>query len=243
MTKTTDEQLLRLWRASYPLSNAWLAFASAEDQAKWRELRETSAIKAYEAGAKAVSESDADPAVKFMHLLSGPSKIFEERKTHQEKLQQGVLKLIESGHLHGFGFEPPRTLDAVPAAIPKRAWFGRINWEKNTLTFESIELIEVRLITNRIRNEILERSHVDNTPARAPGRPGIKRAVEDAFETLHKAGQIDTGRSMKSHFPAVRHWLDINRPDLSTSAAMLTDEGIRAHFSPRFKELEKSRKQ
>lgn len=243
MTKITNEQLFRLWRASYPLSRSWLGFASGEDQARWKELLEVSAMETLFVGLKAASESDVDDSQKILQASSGSQKILSDRKAHKEKLQQSVLKSIEGGYLHGFGFEPPRTLDTVPVAIPKRAWLGKKDWEKDTLTFESIKLIEVRLITNARRNEILEHGQVDKTPARSPGRPGIRRAVEDAFEALQEAGKIDTGKSMKSHFPAVRHWLNINRPDLSAPAATLTDEGIRAYFSPKFKGLKESRKQ
>lgn len=243
MTKTTDEQLLRLWRSSYPLSRAAFIFASPEDQANWTALMDVSAIEAFEAGALEASQNQPDFSAAVMQIMKGPSKILRDRADHRDKLQQDVLNFIKGGHLHGFGFEPPRKLAAVPVPIPKRAWSGRIDWETNTLTFESMQFVEVHLTTNRIRNEILERGHVENAPARAPGRPSIRQAVEHAFEALHRAGKIDTGKSMKSHFPAVRHWLDLNRPDLPTPAAKLTDEGIRAYFSPRFKVLKETGKQ
>ncbi|MFB9151626.1 hypothetical protein [Roseovarius ramblicola] len=243
MTKITDQQLVRLWQSSYPLSRAWLIFASPEDQATWKSLADVSAIDAFEASALQASQDQPDLSAAVIQAMKGPSKILRDRANHRGKLQHDVLSFITDGHLHGFGFEPPRRLDAAPVPIPKRAWSGRIDWENNTLTFESIQFVEVRLTTNRIRNGILEHRQAGSALTRAPGRPSIRQAVEHAFEALHEAGKIDTGQSMKSHFPAVRRWLDLNRPDLPAPASKLTDEGIRAYFSPKFRALKESKKQ
>ncbi|MBZ8117760.1 hypothetical protein KUD11_03760 [Roseovarius sp. LXJ103] len=243
MTKISDEQLLRLWRASYPLWQAWLTFSKAQDRQRWKALMETSAMDALSEGAKAVSEIDADFSTKITQVFAGTQKILRERTAHQTKLQQGILKFIKDGHLHGFGFEPPRTLNAVPVAIPKSAWSGHIDWENNTLTFESIKLVEVRLTTNRIRNEILERGNVDKTPVQPQGRPTVRHAIEAAFYALNEAGKVDPTASQMSHYPLIREWLELNHPDLKVPPAYINPETIRLHFSPFFNALKKPNKQ
>lgn len=239
MTKTTDEQLFKLWRASSPLSKAWHTFARAEDRHKWKALAEASAIDAFAKGIEAAPESDDDGFAKLQKVLSDPQRILAERTAHRSRLQSDLLRYIQNGHLYGYGFETPRTLNSVPVAIPKRAWAGRIEWDKNTLTFESIKLVEVRLTTNRIRNEILERGTVDTTPTQPPGRPGVKQAIEDAFHALSSAGKIDPEKSARSHFPQLMDWLDKNRPDLEVPPAKMSPKTIYKHFSPLFKDLQK----
>ncbi|WP_320179501.1 hypothetical protein [Roseovarius pacificus] len=243
MPKTTDEQLLKLWRISYSLSKAAFTFARAEDQAKWKALHENSAIEAFRKNLEAASDSEDDGFAKFGKALSTPQKIIAERTDHITKLQRDVLRYIRNGHLHGYGFETPRTLNAVPVAIPKQAWAGKIEWDKNALTFESIKLVEVRLITKRIRNEILGRGNVDPSPTNAPGRPSTRQDIEAAFHALHKAGEINPSKSQSSHFPKVRAWLDLHRPDMDASEDGLNDETIRRHFSRNFKYLNKTTKQ
>lgn len=239
MTKTTDEQLLKLWRVSYSLSNAAITFANADDKAKWKALHEVSAIEAFKKNLEATSDSEDDGFAKFEKVWSTPQKIIAERADHITKLQRDVLRYIQNGHLHGYGFETPRTLNSVPVAIPKRAWSGRVEWNKNALTFESIKLVEVRLTTNRIRNEILERGTVDTTPTQPPGRPGVKQAIEDAFHALSSAGKIDPEKSAKSHFAQLKDWLDKNRPDLEVQPAKMSPKTIYKYFSPLFKDLKK----
>ncbi len=237
MTKISDEQLLRLWRASYPLSQAWLTFSEPHDQQRWKALIETSAMDALSEGAKAVSETEADLSTKLTQAFAGTQKILNERTAHQTELRQAVVRFIEGGHLHGFGFELPRTLNALPAVIPKRAWSGRIGWENNTLTFESIQLVEVRLTTNRIRNELLERGNVDKTPVRPQGRPTVRHAVEAAFYALNEAGRVDPTASQMSHYPLVKEWLELNRPDLKVPPARMSPKTINKYFSPLFNAL------
>ena len=240
MTKATDEQLLRLWRSSYALSRAAFIFASPEDQAKWKALKDVSAIEAFQAGAVEASKGQPDFSAAVIQAMKAPSKILRDRAEHTDKLQQDVLKFIEGGLLHGFGFEPPRRLDSVPVPIPKRAWSDHIDWEKNSLTFESMQFVEVRLTTNRIRNEILERGQVDKTPVNAPGRPGVRSDIEDAFQALKDTGSIDPKASQSSHYPRVRAWLERNRPDLDVPPAQMSEKTIHKYFSPLFNELKKN---
>lgn len=242
MVEFTEEQLKRLHKSGATLSKARLFYAHPDLKSQWEELEQKSAIEAFQTGIEEADAKDGDATARITHAFSRSQAILVPRSRLEKRLKSDILSYISNGHLHGFGFEPSRRFDSVPVPIPKRAWSGRIDWENNTLTFESIRLVEVRLTTNRIRNEVLERGQVDSAPARTPGRPSIRQAVENAFDALHKAGKIDTGKSMKSHFPAVRHWLNLNRPDLPTPAAKLTDEGIRAHFSPKFKGLKEGNK-
>ncbi|WP_155846027.1 hypothetical protein [Celeribacter ethanolicus] len=149
----------------------------------------------------------------------------------------GILSYVSSGHLHGFGYELPRSLSSAPVAIPKAAWAGNCDWANGTLSFRGLEFVDVRLTTNRIRNEILERGVVDKTPTTPAGRPGVGPAIEEAFQTLLQDGQIDVSASQASHYPKIRAWLELNKPDLPVPPAHLSDKTIYKYFSPLFKGL------
>ncbi|WP_170385464.1 hypothetical protein [Ruegeria atlantica] len=210
---------------------------------RWEKLQKSSAIGALEDGMTKASAMEADAVTKIQMLLEGPQKILEARNTLRQNLQENILKYIAGSHLHAFGFEPPRRVASTPVAIPKAAWSGRCNWDEGKLSYRGMEFIEVRLTTNRIRNEILERGHVDSTPTRAPGRPSVKPDIEAAFHALNKAREIDPTASQMSHYPKVRRWLELHRPDLDVPPAQINSETIRRIISPFFNELKKTKKQ
>lgn len=146
-------------------------------------------------------------------------------------------------HLYGFGYELPRSLSSVPVAIPKEAWAGKCDWTNGTLTYRGLEFVDIRLTTNRIRNEVLERGFVDKTPTNPAGRPGVGPAIKSAFHTLQNEGQIDPNASLLSHYPKIKAWLELNKPDLPVPPAHIYNETIRKYISPLFKDLSKTNKQ
>ncbi|NOC85618.1 MULTISPECIES: hypothetical protein [unclassified Ruegeria] len=239
MSQPTTNQLDRLWRSGFAMTQAWVVYAEPKLKERWEELQRSSAISALEDGMTKASAMEADAVTKFQMLLEGPQKILEARNTVRQTLQENILKYIAGGHLHAYGFEPPRKVASTPIAIPNAAWSGRCNWDEGKLSFRGLEFIEVRLTTNCIRNEILERGHVDTTPSRAPGRPSVKSDIEAAFHALHEAGEIDPTASQMSHYPKVRRWLELNRPDLDVPPAQMSDKTIHRIFSPFFNDLKK----
>lgn len=243
MNQPTNDQLNSLWRNGVSVRSAWVRYAVPALKERWEELQKSSAISALEDGMTKASAMEADAVTKIQMLLEGPQKILEARNTLRQNLQENILKYIAGGHLHAFGFEPPRRVASTPIAIPKEAWSGRCNWDEGKLSYSGMEFIEVRLTTNRIRNEILERGHVDSTPMRAPGRPSVKPDIEAAFHALNKAGEIDPMASQMSHYPKVRRWLELHRPDLDVPPGQINLETIRRIISPFFNELKKTKKQ
>ncbi|WP_417267894.1 hypothetical protein [Celeribacter baekdonensis] len=237
MGEITQDQLERLHRAGVALSNSWLTYAHPDLKTEWQDLQKHSPIEALQKDALAASELDGDMTAKLTHAFSGFGKLTGARSDLKNKLQANTLSYVSGGHLHGFGYELPRTVSAVPVAIPKAAWAGKCDWTNGTVSFRGLEFVDVRLTTNRIRNEILERGVVDKTPTSPAGRPGVGPAIEDAFRSLHKTGQIDASASQASHYPKVRAWLELNKPDLPVPPAHLSDKTIYKYFSPLFKDL------
>ncbi len=240
MADIAETQLRALWRAGVYVGRSWETYAHPDLKSRWNALKEESAIDAFSQGMQQVATSEAEPFEKFNQAFAGTRDILTKRSALMGKLQKNILAYIAKGHLHGFGFERPRTLDTVPVVIPKGAWSGRIDWENNTLTFESIKLVEVRLTTNRIRNEILERGNVDKTPVRPQGRPTVRHAIEAAFYALNEAGKLDPKASQMSHYPLVKEWLELNRPDLKVPPAHMSPKTINKYFSPLFNDLKET---
>lgn len=233
----SKDQLGRLHRSGVSLSKSWLTYAHPELKAEWQELQKPSAFEALRKGIEAATSMDGDIAAKTAHALEGPQAILSARADLERKLKANILSYVSSGHIHGFGYELPRSLSSAPVAIPKAAWAGKYDWDNGTLSFRGLEFVDVRLTTNRIRNDILERGVVDKTPTNPAGRPGVGPAIEDAFRALHEAGEIDASASQASHYPKVRAWLELNKPDLPVPPAHLSDKTIYKYFSPLFKGL------
>jgi len=237
MAEITIEQMERLHRSGVSLSKSWLFFAHPDLKAQWEELQKKSAIDALSKGIESAANIDGDAATKVTHALAESQKILTVRGDLENKLKANILSYVSDGHIHGFGYELPRSLSSAPVAIPKAAWSGKCGWEKGTLNFRGLEFVDVRLTTNRIRNEILERGVVDKTPTSPAGRPGVRAAIEEAFHALQNAGQIDPDATQASHYPKVRAWLELNKPDLRVPPASISNKTFYRYFSPLFNDL------
>lgn len=243
MTEITEEQMSKLYRSSVPLSKAWLFFATQEHKEEWAELQKPSALDAFRKKMVSINDMEGDFPTKLAQMMVEPSAIMNARSDLENKLKANVLSYISKGYVLGFGHELPRFVSSVPVAVPKEAWAGNCNWDKNTLQFRGLELVDVRLTTNATRNKILERGNVDRTPPRALGRPSVAKDIMAAINALYEAGEIDPELSQKSHFPKAMRWLELNRPNLAPPASKISYETFRKQFSPFFNNLKENNKQ
>ncbi|WP_217359979.1 hypothetical protein [Ruegeria arenilitoris] len=243
VNRVTNDQSIRLWRNGVPMAQAWVTYAKPDLKERWAELQQRSASDAFEKGAAIASASEGDAVAKIQMALEGPQKILGARTELRKILQTNILKYIAGGHLHGFGYELPRKLSDAPVAIPKAAWAGRCDWTRGELSYRGLEFVDIRLTTNRIRNEVLERGHVDTRPTRPQGRPSVAPEIKKAFFALHEAGKIDPKASLKSHYSDIRRWLELNCPNLPVPPAHINSETIRKNISPLFKVLRETKKQ
>lgn len=232
-----------LWDAGVPLSKAWEAFAHPNLKAAWTEALGRSAITAMVEAAETDKEADGSIAEKLGRAFAGAQPILAERSALEARMKGDLLRYIAHGNLHVLGYEPPRRIGDAPVLIPAELWKGRCDWDRNKLSANSLEIIEVRLLTNGMRDTILDREPPREAPVKAVGRPGVGGDIEAAFDALRAAGEIDVTRSAKSHFGAVRKWLHLNRPNLGIPAADISDETVRRHFSPHFNALKETTKQ
>lgn len=240
MTAWTTTQLTQCHEKGVTLNTAWVRYAHPDLLPQWKALQKQSPLEALTRGAEAAAATDGDMLAKLSQALSGPSQIASERAALEKRLKTNIHSYIKQGHLHGFGFESPRRLASVPVAIPKEAWAGRCDWQACTLSFQGLEFVDVRLTTNRLRNEVLERGHVDPTPTNRAGRPSTGKEVTDAFHALVNAGEFDPTNSLTSHYPKVRQWLELHRPHMQPSAKFVSDKTLHRHLSHLFNNLKKT---
>lgn len=237
MANATRDQIIALHNAGVALPRAWLTYAHPDLKAKWQGLQEQSVIDVLNTDAKAAAAIEGDLVAKLSQSFARSQALLRERGDLEQRLKSNILGYIAKGNLIGFGYELPRSLTSVPVRIPKEAWGGTCDWHKAMLRFRGLEFVDVRLVTKRIRNEILERGVVDTTPTSPAGRPGVASAIEAAFHALNESGKIDPNASQSSHYPALRGWLEQYYPDLPVPPATLSEKTIYKYFSPLFKGL------
>lgn len=243
MAEATSDQLIKLHSGGVALSRAWLAYAHPDLKAEWRELHKHSALETLTRDLANISPEAGATLDHLNQATAGSRAILTARTDLEARLKSKILTYIKNGYLHGFGYELPRRLSAAPVAIPKSVWAGQCDWKAGQLSCRGLEFVDVRLTTNRIRNEILERGMADTTPTRPVGRPTVGPDIAAAFHALNAAGEIDTSKSQKSHFPKILKWLELNRPDLAVPPKYLNDETIRKNVAPLFTALKQANKQ
>lgn len=244
MTKDDEFDPTVLWNSAVPLSQAALRFAPAELRARWAELTKMSALSE---GTKAMEK--VAPRSSLMDMLgaclTGMSSIMEPRGEVLRHAQGLLLEHLKKGRATGVGFEPPRRVRSVPIVIPERHWHQIVRWDSCEVLSGSLKFLDVRVLARPkpkpvILEPIPETQKIGNVPSPRIGRPSIQHHVRAAFEAMNVAGQIDPERSARSHYAFVKQWINQNT---SCAADDLSDEGIRAHFSPLFKALKTDRKQ
>lgn len=219
------------------MSRSWLVFAHPELKTQWTALQQQSALDTISQNVKEAAEIEGDLQAKVTHAFSGAQAIHSARGELEKKLKSNVTSYIEQGYLYAFGYELPRTLSSTPQPIPSEAWAGKCNWSESSLSFKGLRFVDVSLTTRDIRNTILNRGVVDKTPTNSAGRRGVESAIKAAFNELNKAGEINPKKSMSSHFPKLREFLEQNYPDLPVPPARLKKNTIYKYFSPLFKDL------
>lgn len=232
-----------IWESAIPLARAAIHYAPKDLRKEWVELSKKSpfaeGLKAFEETKKTDWLDAMSDFVRASHAVSEPlEKITNEAKSI-------LLAHIKAGRVLGLGFEPPRRINSIPVHIPEKYWNGWIEWGTSAVSHGALKFVDVRVISLQAAQPLLlkfkadELKMIEGSP-RPIGRPSIKVHVETAFNALKVAGKIDASKSARSHYPIVRQWI---MQHSSHEGEALSDEGIRAHFSPLFSELKKSRKQ
>lgn len=216
------------WKNATPLQHACQTFCSAETRDALKDHSQETVLAHMSADTLEIGKTLSGLA--FMRISN------ERLKLHNAARQASIRETLDRlarGELVACGFEAPRKLDSRPILLSPAMFEGYIAWDKGTLSHEGLQFVEVRLAETSAHPPALK----------APGRPTIKHAIEEAFRALQDAGEIDPNKPAGTHYPKVRNWLRKHRTDLPKDPMSISNEGIRAHFSPLFNALRKNRKQ
>jgi hypothetical protein len=245
MAEDLNLNLVSAWDAASPLWHAPLHYAPPDLRKAWDELKKRSAMEEAAQSLKQCTDKKQSWFDILGTMAAGANVVLAPRGAVLRDAQALLLADIKAGKMLAFGFEPPRRLQSIPVYIQAKHWNQSVNWDDSTVVSAGLKFVEVRIIPSQIVQTIIDknidtqRKKIETLPA-TPGRPTIQHYVKSAFFALSELGQIDTDRSALSHYPHVNQWIKENT---SYCADSLSDEGIRAHFSPLFKELKKNRKQ
>jgi hypothetical protein len=160
-------------------------------------------------------------------------------------LKRTVKTSLQIGDLMAFGFQSPRTADAVRQPIPADMWEGEIDFEgssvrKGTLAFEGIKAIPKNELTAQVTPETPQ-SHAPVT-SKPVGRPSMREAIRSAFASAHEAGKLALEKSFLANTAAIRAEFQSMSADLVNDETKPDNETIRRHAGGLFKKLKASSK-
>lgn len=228
---------MQLWQKGVRIKATRLELADPQLLGQLDELSKITIMSGMssEAASKPVTNGE------YLPLLADSIKAAADASTKcreiNYQIDRNFMNIVRSGDLRCFAFESPRRMSSEPVEMQREHWTHFPNWETGEFKANGLHLIELRILQTQYTPEV---EHSSETLA-SPGRPSIKRYVDDAFDDLHSKGKIELGASAKSHYPMIRQWISERTSDFD--AKPLSDEGIRGHFSPRFNELKKTNKQ
>ncbi|MBO9403224.1 hypothetical protein [Shimia sp. R9_3] len=238
---------MALWKGSHWLSNTPKLFAQRAFKEEWEAAVAHRGSKLWihnvmEAGER-LKEQGMQPGLEL--LASGLQEADELARPKRELLERAteeVRKRLRTGQYRAFGFDRPRTLDTQPVQLPTEVWTSNKSLDETKVRFQSMVFTDVRVRMVREDNDPLLAAGLAHSQSK-PGRPTIKDDVEFVFTTMENRGLVDVKRPANSHYDIVRRLLSEFFPDQYVDPDKPTNEGIRPHFTPLFKELKKSRKQ
>lgn len=234
--KTSRE--MQLWQKAVPINKARTDLAPRELIEDLEGLSEITMASEINAMLKVSRPQTTDFMRAANVAVQTAAKASTERQEIERKISQHFLSLIRGGKLRCFAFEPPRKMTSEPIEMQVEHWTAFPLWKTGEFKANGLHLIELRVIETEAA---LERAE---TPVQVKkGRPTIKNHVMAAFDALLADGRINTDISAKSHFPMVKDWIAQHDTKQKLTVSNMSDEGIRAHFSPLFNALKENRKQ
>ena len=236
MAQNPSEAML-LWQSATPIQIARLRFAPPELVQKLHAFGKVSLVDSLQKAA--IDNKNFHMLIEAMNSATQLAVAADtKRREIQSEIDQLFADAILAGELRCFAFEPPRTLSSNPVEMQIEHWTAYPNWETGEFKANGLHLIELRVLKAEKVADVIGSAETTKV-----GRPSIEPHVTAAFAELNLLGKIDVSKSAISHFQLIREWINRHDPKQELNALHLGNEGIRAHFSPLFKALKKTRKQ
>lgn len=234
----TMSATMQLWHSAIPIDIARFKFADPELEERVKELTKATFSSEYYKNIRDGAPSNFE----FLGAMQETQKVWQaaldEKDTLTRQINQNFADMVLSSELRCFAFEFPRKVSSEPIEMQPKIWTVYPNWKTGEYKANGLHLIELRVLLQGDAESLITIPE----PV-AAGRPTIRDYVKAAFGALDQMGEIKVTSSATYHYPMIRQWIGENISDSKTIASELSNEGIRAHFSPLFKELKKNRKQ
>lgn len=158
-------------------------------------------------------------------------------KGEEQKMRDGLLPAVIEGLLIGrygcIGY-----LKGVKCIIPAKAWAGEIDWQKETLTFDTLHYTRLRTIAaGRLTpeqkstvEEYLQGGVEETRPSKSgmPGRPSSMHIIEAEFQRRKESGSI--AESLNAESTQLESWFKKQHPDNPPVTAKTIANRLRDNF-------------
>lgn len=233
-----QSQTSDLWKGSHWLSRSPEVLASRLDEQKWRKAKQTRGddhpLKIAADAVATASTSGKNPNEIILAIMDELNAKESPKSKLIDSAKELLLNSLHSGTYRGYGFDRPRTTETEPVLVPAECWRGLVSWHKCKVTFQSLAFTEVRIRMIRERNDPLLKE-IYKSVAPKLGRPSVGDDIKLAFYALQKIEEINTDASLTSHYPKIRAWLELNKPNIVIPPVSISDKTMYAHLSKLFK--------
>jgi hypothetical protein len=140
-----------------------------------------------------------------------------------------AVATIRVGRLRVFGFQKPRKVTDLPHDLSEHAKVGRIDWESNAMSYQSMNFVDLSFIFDDEMYDLRESSKQVVNPTTAPrrGRPPKVLQIRQVVEECMIDGSYDVQRTMQSQYSFIRSHLLHRFPDMMVNDTTPSNETIR----------------
>ncbi|MBR9653556.1 hypothetical protein [Thalassovita aquimarina] len=237
----THEINEELWNAGIYLSQADRSFAPENLRKAWEEASKKSALHAMQDKMEELKETQVDFTKKLEAMLGAVNEVSRPKDDILKKMRELVVNWLKRGDLVAYGFEKPRRMASIPYELPAQLWHGRIDWFDSSLSSQSLELVQIRVLSkamiDKVTTAALPNSETLAEPVQpAIGRPTIQPQIKAAYLSVASSEKLDKTMSLKTVAEHVRLQLAQDNPDLQVTENKPSYETIRRVISPLWKE-------
>lgn len=188
MVKSRNKQI---WENAFPLSDAWLEFADADDQFAF--INEKGFVETFTQTAK----KEPDQGIWNAMKLANSSLI--NRNSMQGKLQRELVLRLQRRELTAIGFRVAPTRSPTVISINSAAFLnGKISWSRDTMVALGLSYSEIR---------VFDPSTLPVNQKSKIGRPGSIDAIDYAIISLAKSDPDFANKRRKIASDQIRTFL------------------------------------
>ncbi|GEM_PF-3228563 len=178
--------------------------------------------------------------LKVMQTIAPAVQSFTDLRFHIKVMRDALVREVLGGNMLAMGYALPRDPADKPVFLPDDIWAGKIKWDQSEIIGKGLHFVSVRLIWNAIgiggENDVL------SLPApKAAGRPSLKEDIINAYRHLESMNRIDFKKPMSAFYETVKNHLMEACPDKAGVYRAMSNETIRLHTAPLFKESRKQK--